>query len=206
MKTTTMLIVFCFLLSWNQAIAQSENQKNYRNFPIVLTLQFHALSMPIKDMKSNLKNVGFGIGTEVSHNGSHNWAQQFDIIWIKNRGIGNGILFSTQTAWRPMVVGNVYSEVKAGIGYMIGFRPSESFTQKDGNWISVGKKGKGMLTLPLGIGMGYYNHSQNMFVSPFLGYQFMLVKNYNLDLPFVPQSLLQMGGRIHPDYSKLGEN
>ncbi len=198
MKSTSTIIAFCFLLVWGKGFTQTESQKNYRNFPIVLTLQFHALSMPFKDLKSNFKNIGFGIGTEVSHSGMHNWSQQIDVIWIRNKSIGNGILFSTQSAWRPMIVGNVYSEVKAGIGYMVGFRPTESFTQNEGKWLSVGKKGKGMLTIPFGIGMGYYNYSQNLFVSPFLGYQMMLVKGYNQDIPFVPQSLIQVGGRIHP--------
>lgn len=200
------MLAFCFLLVWNQAFTQSESQTEYRNFPIVLTLQFHALSMPFKDFKSNFKNVGFGIGTEVSHNGFHNWVQQFDIIWIRNKGIGNGILFTTQTAWRPMLGGNVFAEVKAGLGYMKAFRPSESFTQIDGKWISAGKKGKGMLTVPLGIGTGYYNYSGNMFASPFAAYQLMMVKNYNADIPFVPQSLVQVGSRIHPDYSRLTQN
>lgn len=197
MKSTVIFIAFSLLLIWVQGFAQSESQKNYRNFPIVLTLQFHTLSMPFKDLKSNFKNIGFGIGTEVSHNGFHNWSQQFDIIWIRNRSMGNGVLFSTQTAWRPMMAGNVYSEIKAGIGYMIGFRPTESFSQKDGNWISVGKKGKGMLTIPVGIGIGYYRYSQGIFLSPYLGYQMMLVKGYNQDIPFIPQSLIQVGGKIH---------
>jgi hypothetical protein len=206
MKTLFTIISYCFFLATNQTFAQSDGKQDFRNFPIVLIVQFHSMSMPFKDFKSNFRNIGFGIGTEVSHNGFHNWAQQFDIIWIKNKGIGNGILFSTQTAWRPMIAGNLFAEVKAGLGYMKAFRPSESYNQVDGNWISVGKKGKGMLTIPVGIGMGYYNYSGNLFASPFAAYQLVLVKNYNTDIPFVPQTLIQVGSRIHPDYSKLTQN
>ncbi len=199
MKTVHVILTLCLLLASNQAMTQSENRNNFRNFPIVLSLQFHSLSMPFKDLKTNFSNIGFGVGTELSYNGSHNWAQKFDIIWIKNKGIGNSVLFSTQAAWRPMIAGNVYTEIKVGIGYMKAFRPSESFNQSNGRWISAGKKGKGMLTIPVGIGMGYFNYSEGMFISPFASYQMMLVNNYNLDLPYMPQSIIQIGSRIHPN-------
>ena len=63
MATKIMLLLFgCSLLF--SAAAQHSASPEYRNFPIVLTVQFNNLAMPFKDLKSNFSNVGFGIGTQ----------------------------------------------------------------------------------------------------------------------------------------------
>ena len=53
--------------------------------------------------------------------------------------------------WRPDFDTQVFGELKTGIGYLISFRPSKSFTQRNGVWTSIGKKGKGMFVIPTGI-------------------------------------------------------
>lgn len=179
------------------ALGQADVARPYRNFPIVATLQFHALSLPFRDLKSNLANVGFGLGTEVSLNGKHNWAQQVNLVWYRNRTVGNGVLLYTQTAWRPTLTGPLYAEVKAGAGYLVSFRPSEGYKQTDGNWMPVGHKSKGLFAIPAGISLGYYNPSSGTTISPFASYQFLLVTNYNKSIPLAPQTLLQVGSRIY---------
>ena len=159
-----LLLIGCSLLF--SAAAQHTSSKDYRNFPIVLTLQFNNLALPFKNLKSNFSNMGVGIGTEVSHNGGHNWAQQFTALWYRNKTVGNGLLFYTQTSWRPTLFSNIYTEVKAGVGYMIAFRPVEAYKQVNGAWVSVGNKGKGLLALPVGISLGYNNYSDDVYVSP----------------------------------------
>lgn len=181
------------------AKAQSDGPKSYRNFPIVITLQFHSLSMPFQKMKTNFRNPGIGIGTEISLNGKHNWAQQVTAMWYRNSAVGNGILFYTQLAWRPSFGSNAYGEIKAGIGYEYSFRPTESYKIANGKWKSAGHRGKGMLALPVGVSVGYDNFSSDTYVSPFVSYQFLLLKGYNGSVPVVPQTLIQAGSRIHPN-------
>lgn len=200
--STLILLLTCIQV----CLGQHEPRKDYRNFPLVISLQFHSLAMPFKDFKSNLKNVGFGIGTEISHSGSSNWVQQFDIIWIRNQGIGRAVLFSTQVAWRPHVAAGFFPEARAGLGYMLAMHPTSPLVQKDGQWVTPKRKSKGMLTIPIGLGMSYYNYSPNTYISPFVGYQMLLVTNYNQTLPVVPQTLLQSGLRIHPNYRDLSPN
>jgi hypothetical protein len=200
MKSTIILMLISLLMVFQESLAQYESSKDYRNFPIVLSLQFHSLAMPFKDFRSNFKNIGIGIGTEVSLNGSRDWVQQFDFVWIKNKGIGNAFHFSSQAAWRPMIGADGFTEVKLGLGYMVAKHPTPALIQKDGQWTSYRKKGRGMLTVPIGLGLGYYKYSENWFVSPFLGYQLVFVTNYNQTLPVVPQTLMQTGLRIHPNY------
>ncbi len=176
--------------------AQTDNS-NYRNFPIVVTLQFHCFSLPFRDIKSNFSNVGFGLGTEVSLNGKQNWAQQVSVVWYHNKMLGNGLLFYSQMAWRPTVSSDVFTEVKAGAGYLYSFRPIESFKQVNGKWVSAGHKGKGMLTLPVGVSVGHNGYSNGTYFSPFVSYQFLIVSGYNKSIPVVPETLVQMGTRIH---------
>lgn len=171
--------------------------QEFRNFPVVVSLQFHALSLPFKDLKTNFSHVGVGIGTEISLNGKHNWAQQFQAVWYPNKEIGHGFLLSTQSAWRPYLARPVYGEVKLGAGYLWSSRPVESFKQHEGVWQSVGRQGKGMFTIPIGITIGYHKYAQKTYLSPFASYQFLLVTKYNNSVPLVPQTLLQVGSKIH---------
>jgi hypothetical protein len=177
--------------------SQSEGSKSYRNFPIVITLQFHSFSTPFQRVLTNFRNPGIGIGTELSLNGKHNWAQQVTAMWYRNRAVGNGILIYSQVAWRPSFGSDVYSEIKGGLGYEYSFRPTSSYKMEHGKWKSAGHRGKGMLAIPIGISMGYDNYSPQTYVSPFMSYQFLLLKGYSASVPVVPQTLLQFGSRIH---------
>jgi hypothetical protein len=177
--------------------AQEKMNRGYRNFPVIVTIQFHSLALPFKDLKSNFSNVGLGLGIEVSFNGKQDWVQQFSIALNRNQNIGNGLLFSTQTVWRPTIADHFYGEIKAGAGYNYCYRPVESYRPESGNWVSVGNKGKGMLTFLGGVSAGYNNYSSTTYMSPFLSYQLMILKGYNKSIPVVPETLLQVGSRIH---------
>lgn len=194
------LTIALALLLVNSLKAQIEDTKAYRNFPIVVSLQFHSLTMPFRDLKTNFTNIGLSLGTELSLNGKHNWAQQFNTVWFHNRATGNGLMFYTQTAWRPTIVSPVFTEIKAGAGYLQAFRPVESYHQINGEWVSAGHKGKGMLTIPVGVTVGYHKHNTQTYISPFVSYQFLMVSNYNPSVPLVPETLLQVGSRIHLKY------
>lgn len=177
--------------------AQETAANNHRNFPLIITLQFNSLSMPFKNMKSNFANIGVGIGTEVSHNGNQNWVQQFNLIWYHNKNTGNGLLLNSQVVWRPTLVNHLYSEIKLGIGYMYKWRPTESFKRQGNSWVSVGKKGKGLFAIPLGVGFGYNDYKASTYLAPFAGYQFVPLLGYNPSIPVVPETFLEIGSRVH---------
>lgn len=177
--------------------AQDLNQNEYRNFPIVITLQFQSFSMPFQNIKGNFRNIGIGIGTEVSLNGKHNLVQHFDLIWYRNKTMGNGLIVSTQSGWRPYFSDPLYSEVKLGVAYFYGSRPSNSYQQVNGQWKNVGKKGKGMFAIPAGLAIGLHDIKEGSYTAPFLGYQFMLTTNYSTSLPVTPWSFIQVGTSIH---------
>ena len=193
-------LVCVLLLQCSVVLAQHEPVRNYRNFPIILTVQFHSLSLPFKNIGSNFSNIGLGVGTEVSFNGKQDWVQQFQVAWIRNRSVGNRMLLYTQTTWRPTLSGNIYGELKAGLGYAIAYRPLESFRQVDGKWISSAHSGKGMLMIPIGASIGYNEYNDDLYASPFLSYQVFALKGYNKSIPFVPEQMFQIGSRIHLKY------
>ncbi len=148
-------------------------------------------------MLTNFSNVGIGIGTEVSYNGKPTGVQQLTAVWYHNKRMGNGLLFYTQAVWRPSFGSSGFGELKTGVGYYYSFRPVASYKQLNGKWVSVGHKGKGMLTIPTGISLGSSSYSTDTYQAPFVSYQFLLVKDYNKDIPLVPETLIQVGSRIH---------
>lgn len=192
--------IFCIALGCclsTMGLAQTDTANNHGDFPIIISLQFHAFTLPFRDLKANFSNIGIGLGTEVSLNQKGNWVQQLSAVWYHNKAMGNGLLFYSQLVWRPMLGSNVYSEAKLGVGYLISSRPVKSYKQVEGEWVSAGHRGKGMFTVPVGVSLGYSNYSSGAYVSPFASYQFLLVSGYNKSIPIVPETLVQVGSRVH---------
>ncbi|MDN3202968.1 hypothetical protein [Algoriphagus sediminis] len=195
MRSKLILSLISVLLVYE--LKAQETVKDYRNFPLTLSIQFQNFAMAFKKPSFNFQNFGIGIGTEVSHSSGHNWVQEFSIWWSGNKTMGNGLYFITQTAYRPYLGNPFFGEVKAGIGYKIAYRPSESFSPGPEGWQSRGRKGKGMLVIPMGVGVGVHPYRENFYTSPFLNYQFILVKGLNPDIPWSPETLMQFGTRNH---------
>jgi hypothetical protein len=193
-----LLVVLCAGITATRA--QPKAPKTYRNFPLIVTVQFHSLASPFKDLESSFSHIGIGLGTEVSLNGKHNWAQQFQVSWYGNRQAGNGVLLYTQTAFRPTIAAHIYTEVKAGVGYTYSFRPVGSYKMENGTWTSAGHAGKWLLTVPVGISLGYNNYSSHTYVSPFVSYQILATGFYNRSVPLITNTLIQTGARIHLAY------
>ncbi len=189
---------FFFVVLLSKATeAQNNSSKTYRNFPIILSLQFHSLSFPFKDLKTNFKNAGFGLGTEIALGSKHSWAQQFQLLWYRNKQAGNGFIVYTQSSWRPTIVSNIYTELKTGFGLTYNYRPVASFQQINGNWESAGHRGKWLFTVPVGISLGYNKYSDHTYMAPFVTYQILANANYAKSVPVITNSLLQIGTRIH---------
>ena len=199
MKNRIHILLAGLFLTLQPLQSQTEDPVDYRNFPVVISIQFHSLAMPFRDLKSNFRNIGVGLGTEVSLNGSHHWVQQLNVIWFRNRNTGNGLLLNTQVSWRPYLVSYSYGELKAGFGYQIAFRPTVSFTEQNGKWTSAGKKGKGMFAVLMGVSLGYHEYSKEVYLSPFVSYQAIILKKYSKSVPLMSETLIQAGLGIHPN-------
>ncbi|MBI3221202.1 MAG: hypothetical protein HYZ44_16960 [Bacteroidetes bacterium] len=194
MKLLTIMV--CWLLIIPRTI-YAQDVKHYSDFPITISVNFHAFALPFRDLKANFSNIGIGLGTEVALNSSATWVQQIGVVWYHNKALGNGLLFSTQNVWRPTFGSNGYGEVKGGVGYLQSFLPTTGFRQVNGTWKETGRKGKGMFCVPLGIGAGYDIRQSQSLISPFINYQFLAVTGYNTSIPVVPNTLIQIGSRIH---------
>lgn len=195
MKTRIVWMLASIML-WHCGNAQS-SVDNHRNFPLIVSIEFHSLSLPFKNKKPLFSNIGIGLGTEVSHSGKRNWVQEFKMVWYGNKMVGGGLLFQTQAVWRPTLFNDTYSEIKLGVGYLYAKRPKDAYELTDSGWKNVGKKGKGILVIPATIGLGYDTYDQGTYFSPFANYQFLLATNYNDSMPVVPFTLIGLGSRIH---------
>ena len=128
----TYFLLLLFLLGNPICKSQTEGTFEARNFPIVISLQFNAFSLPFRNFKSHFNNLGIGLGTEVNYSKNGRWAQKVMATWYRNHATGNGILVQTQIAFRPSANTNVFSELALGGGYFYNFRPLTSYRQTVG--------------------------------------------------------------------------
>ncbi len=195
MKILALWASLILLTPWRGG-AQSGGSSGYRDFPVLVSLQFHSINLPFKKVQHHFRNMGFGVGTEFSYTGKQHLVQQVSLIWYRNRQAGNGVGVYTQAVWRPSLSEEAYAEMKLGAGYWHSFRPVPSFKPTQGDWVPVGKRGKGMFALPLGIGMGYRTSDARW--SPFANYQLVVLSGYNASVPIVPETLIQLGVSASP--------
>ena len=184
-----LLKMFFWLLLPAFSFAQSEvADTDYRNFPIIVSLQFHNFALPFHDLGSNFMHVGISLGTEVSFNGKQNWVQQFQAGYYLNKEMGNGFFTYTQTVFRPTVFSNFYPEIKAGIGWQRTFHPVDAYKFEDGSYVPT-PGGKSQLIVPLGVSVGYNKYSEQTYLSPFVSFQVVPSLFYNDGIPLSFYSL-----------------
>ena len=193
---TRVVLFLLFCTSLGRAQDTVAGDRDYRNFPLIVSIQFQNLALPFRNLNSNFTHVGFAVGTEVSLNGKQKWAQQFQVGYYLNKEAGNGFFTYTQTVYRPASFNHFYPELKAGIGWQRVFHPVKAYEFQDGNWLPVAG-GKSQLIVPVGISVGYNNYSEKTYASPFVSYQVIPALFYNKGIPLNFYSLFQVGTRIH---------
>jgi hypothetical protein len=170
----------------------------FKRLPLVVTLNFNAISTPFHKMKNNFKNVGVRVGTEVGWNSSGNLYQSFNVGYYRNRLNGDGLYINSEFIYRPVVYNHLRMEFKIGPGLADIFLPSQPY-QPDGhgNWKKASNPGKPAFQIHTGIGICYedfmVNHTR---VSSFLQYEMVGVVNYNQSVPVLPTSYIHAGSRI----------
>ncbi|MEJ1240636.1 hypothetical protein WBG78_21005 [Chryseolinea sp. T2] len=174
----------------------AQEREDRYDFPIVVTVSFPALALPFRNLDLNFRNIGIGLGTEISLNSQGTWIQQLQLAWMRNRQVGNQLMAYTQLAWRPDIGENGFGEAKLGAAYVYGFTPASSYRSENGNWVATGHRGKGMFALPVGVAFGAHSYSGDFRYSPFLGYQFMIITHYNTTVQMIPQTMIQTGVMI----------
>jgi hypothetical protein len=177
-------------------VSAQADQRSNMNLPIIISVQFHSISVPFHHMKSNFRNIGIGIGTELDYSNESKFHQRFSLVYYHNKAAGNGWLLQSQALWRPSIGSEGFGELNAGLGYMITKRPVESYKFSNGDWVPAGKKGKGLLIVPVGIGGGYVTDNLRQQMNHFFNYEMMLVTGYNRSIPIVPETLIQFGSSI----------
>ncbi len=196
MKSIIILIGTLLLTSPTvRAQNNPEPTDGYRNFPLVVGVQFQNFALPFKDWKSNFTHIGFFVGTEVSLNGKHTWIQQFQAGYYLNREMGNGFFALTQSVYRPAVFDPFYPEVKAGIGWLRVGHPTDTYAFQNGKWEKAAG-GKSQLIVPLGVSAGYNFDNPETSVSPFVSYQILPALFYNDVIPLNFYTLIQAGSRV----------
>lgn len=119
------ILTVLLILSAVQGMAQSPIEKReYKKLPVVVGLQIHNFSMPLRDIKSHLSHPGAFLGTELKYNVKGTLFQNVNVGGYMNRQIGNGLFINTQIGMRQKLIKGFYGQVKAGIGYLRAFHPT----------------------------------------------------------------------------------
>lgn len=178
-----------------QSLGDHNTPRQTLNWPLTVSIQFHNVGMPLRDLGSAFSNIGFSVGTEFAYNQNGNLLQGVQVGYSRNKAVGDAIFLYTQGIYRP-AIGPVFTELKAGVGIMEGFRPTEVFVQTDGNWQPVRHSGKPMLMVPLGVSVGYFGSHRYPAVVPSITYQLVPIRGYNPGVPVVPHQFIQLNSRI----------
>ncbi|RIV18983.1 hypothetical protein DYU11_26145 [Fibrisoma montanum] len=200
MKKT--LFIFIWLAALHPSVSRAQRNGSEllpagrMSWPLMVSVQFHSLALPVGNIRPAFANPGLALGTEYRYNRRGNLLQSIQAGYYRNRYAGDGLFIVTQAGYRPHF-GPVYADLKAGVGWNYTFHPNTTLVLKEGQWQPAGRTGKGLLMVPLGLSIGYNGPS---LVAPFVGYQFFALAGYNPSVPVVPNQLLQVGAHIHFNY------
>lgn len=157
--------------------------------------QFHSLGLPFKTVNENFKNLGLSVGTRYRWNKNGALAQDLQLSWLGNRKVGNSLNLYTQLSWQPRLFRAIHLGPQLGLGYSWLEHPVESFEQNNGEWITRGRSGKGVLTIPVGFSLRLAKQS-DLSIQPYLSYQMLIFNNYNQGILLLPTTMLQIGTQI----------
>ena len=197
MKQNMLLfLLLLFFIGAGHAQSGINDGREYENFPLMLSIKFQNLALPFQDVKSNFKNIGIGIATEVSWGGSKNLVQQFNLMWVFNRGSGNILSFYSQAVYRPSLSGSLHGGIKGGVSYTFMFKPNPSYIFNGKEWIK-GPAARGMFGIPAGIHLSWQEPKTSTYSAPYMAYDPFLHTGYNRDVPVIPHTVLEIGNAIH---------
>lgn len=189
------IVVLTALLTKLAVCGMAQNSIEYKKLPVIVGLQIHNFSMPLRDIRSHFSHPGLFLGTEFVYRQKSKLFQNVNIGGYTNREIGNGLFINTQIGIRPKIISGFYGEVKAGIGYLWAFHPTKAYEYVDGDWQNI-TGGTSQLIFPLDLGFGYSFTTNRSELSPFFNYQINPALFYNKTLPVNIYTNCMFGIRI----------
>lgn len=194
-KILILLLITRFVsIGYSQSVVN--NIGSYENFPLMLSVKFQNLALPFQDLKTNFKNIGVGLATEVSWGGSKSLVQQFNVMWVFNNASGNTLTFYSQAVYRPSLTGALHGGVKGGISYTFMFKPNPSLAFNGKEWVK-GPSAKGMFGIPAGVHLSWQEPNRSAYSAPYVSYDLFLHSGFNRDVPVLPHTVLEIGNAIH---------
>ena len=176
--------------------AQEVSPPPLPNFPIILSFHFSGVAMPFKDLKSLFSNIGVGIGTSRNWGNQSRFFQTIELRWWHNKAMGNRWLLDTELHWNPKLRNTIHGDLHLGVGYLWAKRPVKSYQPMNGTWVERRKKGKGMVAVPMGIGLRRLNASPAAFRAWGINYTIVWGLNFNPSIPILPEHLLVFDSTI----------
>ncbi|QNF35504.1 hypothetical protein HUW51_23370 [Adhaeribacter swui] len=195
-KLIFLLFLGCTQIAW----AQESHPKTARSnkFPLVVSVNFNAVSTPFHKPGNNLKNLGLRVGTELPYNKKGNLFQTVNVGYYRNRLNGDGIYLNSEFGYRPNLYKGFGPEFKLGPGFANIYLPTKPLeTDGKGNWKQATNTGKTAFQVHGSLGLQYHNLTRSQVdVSPFVQYEIVGVAGYNKTIPLLPTSFIHAGCRL----------
>ncbi len=187
----TILLLIPFLCG-----AQEKVKTGWSGASFLIGISFHAVSTPLHKPGNNFRNLGFKVGAELPWNSKDNLRQSLEFGYYFNRFNGRSVYFHSDFVYRPKIAKDLRADFRLGTGLGYILHPTQSYTQKNGEWVKDGK-GKLFVQVHGAFGLSYNNIRGSSFnASPFLQYEVMAITGYSRGITVMPTSFIHIGSRF----------
>ncbi|HEX4957931.1 MAG TPA: hypothetical protein VFV46_07115 [Lacibacter sp.] len=154
--------------------------------------------VPLKHFKVQNAQPVFMAGANHTLNTRQNLELGIRLGYNRHKYQGDGLFIQALIRYMPVIARHFQPMIGSGIGYQLSFYPSTSLKYDGTNWVQ-GPKSKGVIQVPLHVGIGYRSiETKEAFITPFLAYQVNALFRYSPDLTPLPASNFLLGLRYAP--------
>lgn len=195
MKLLQNLLLILLAFSYTCLLRAQENEQiEYSNYPLKISLGNHAVGFPFQNSFDAL-NPHISLGTEKGLNKSntHRPFIASSLGLIINKFIGNTITLDLDLGYRFTAKGGLYLDMALGLGILNQFHPNDIYIQNatDGSFQKVNDNGRLSSLISLKTGFGYdFSRKTSLPFSIGISHDFFIQTSYFdvANFPIMPQS------------------
>jgi hypothetical protein len=158
----------------------------------------NSYDLPARHFKFQNAQPVFTLGANRALNTRQTIELGVRIGYNRHKYQGDALYIQALFRYAPVIAKHIQPVIGAGLGYQLAFYPSAALKFDGANWVNV-KKPKGVIQVPLQLGIGYRGiESAKAIITPYVAYQVNALFRYSPDLTPLPSSQLLLGVRYTP--------
>lgn len=153
---------------------------------------------PLKHFKVQNAQPVFMAGANHTLNTRQNLELGIRLGYNRNKYQGDALYLQAIMRYMPVIARHMQPMIGTGLGYQISFYPSSSLKHDGVNWVQ-GPKSKGVVQVPLQLGIGYRAiETKEALLTLFIAYHVNALFRYSPDLSPLTSSNFLLGLRYMP--------